>query len=242
MKKNNFFSYFILALVLIACVGFVIYQAGPNLLRLYVRLGIGISEHQPLFCLAPGQEVIRGEVDQAYKNELKPYVYADMQFLAPKEFTIVKEIIKRYYYKKHRRQEHGGNIYILHEPPGYFINLFPDITKMGVNDDYDFFTRTMNAKTIEISNFTDAFFTIIKSLFTPYLGDQKNLKMARFVISNKRGFITYNLCKEGNFYDCNVFINDAGDYFKVYIKDTSKLLDLNKVFTIVSTVRTAEQR
>ncbi len=242
MKKNNFTHYFILALVLGACLGFIIYQAGPNLLRLYVRLGVGISEHQPLFCRDPGQEVTRGEIDQAYKSELKPYDYADMQFLAPKEFTIVKETIKRYYYKKHRRKEHGGTIYILHEPPRYFVTLFPDIAKKGVNDDYEFFTRTMKAKTVEIHNFTDAFFTVIKSLFTPYLGDQKNLKMIRFVVSDKRGFITYNLCEEGNFYDCNVFINGRGDYFKVYIKDTSKLLDIEKVYTIISTVRTTKQQ
>jgi len=75
----------------------------------------------------------------------------------------------------------------------------------------------------------------MKSLFTPDLGDEKNVKMVKFAIGNKKGFISYNLAPAGNYFDCNI-INNRGDFFKVYIKDRAAVLDLKNVLAIISTL------
>lgn len=67
------------------------------------------------------------------------------------------------------------------------------------------------------------------------MGDQTNLKIAPFEIPGKKGFITYNLSPEGNYFDCDVF-DEQGNLFKVYIKDIYSELDLQNVLAIISTV------
>jgi hypothetical protein len=159
-----------------------------------------------------------------------------MEIYLPKGFTVVKEKITKVYYKKKRRQEEKPAIYLLHEKPDFFVNLFPWIAKQGVYSDYVFLGRTMYAKLKNIENLTNAFFVIMKSIFTPNLGDQKNIKMVAFAFGEKKGFINYNLTPVANYFDCNIIVNQ-GDFFKVYIKDKDAKLDLSKVLAIACTVK-----
>jgi hypothetical protein len=94
----------------------------------------------------------------------------------------------------------------------------------------------MAARTRDIHNLTDTFFVIMKSIFTPNLGDENNLRIIPFVLGDKKGFITYNLAQTENYFDCDM-IDSRGEYFKVYIKDKAAELDLEKVMTIISTVK-----
>lgn len=221
---------------LIVCIAFVIKFAGPRLLRLYVEAGMGGCQNQPIFCISPGQEIISENIDKEYLKGLVLYKFPKMEIYAPKEFIVIKELISKVYYKKNKREEQGSVIYLLYQKPYFFLKLFPQLYKQGIQNDYEFIEHAMHAKVSGIKNMTDAFFVIMKSVFTPDLGDQSNVKMIRFNIADKRGFINYNLAKSGNYFDCNI-INKLGDFFKVYIKDKYARLDLEKVLTIISTLK-----
>ena len=97
----------------------------------------------------------------------------------------------------------------------------------------------MNATFDKTENISDAFFIIMKSVFTPDIGNQKIAKMIRFKIEDKDGFINYTMTKPDNYFDCNI-LDTKGNFFKVYIKDIGGRLDLNKVFAIISTVKPTE--
>jgi len=47
------------------------------------------------------------------------------------------------------------------------------------------------------------------------------------------------LAKADNYFDCNI-INNAGDFFKIYIKDKGASLDLDKVVAIISTAESKQ--
>lgn len=222
--------------ILIACIAFVVKFAGPMLLRTYVAAGMGGCQNQPIFCISPGQEIISEHIDKDYLAGLERYKFPKMEIYAPKEFMVIKEQISKIYYKKSRREEKGSVIYLLYEKPNFFVDLFPQLYKQGIKNDYEFIEHTMYAKVSDIKNLTDAFFVIMKSVFTPDLGDQSNLKMIQFKIADKRGFISYNLAKSGNYFDCNI-TDRLGDFFKVYIKDKDASLGLDKALAIISTIK-----
>jgi hypothetical protein len=224
-----------LGFLLIIAVLFIIKVAGPQLLRTYVEIGLGDCNKLPIFCIAPDEEISSSNIDTAYINELIEYELAGLKIKIPKEFALIKEKITKVYYKRKYKRFEGPVIYLLYESPDYFLNLFPQLKKQGISSDYDFLLKTMSAKTKEINNITDAFFAIMKSVFTPDLGDQKNLRMVKFKGIDKKGFIATNIGQGENSFDCNI-IDSQNNFFKLYIKDRGALLDLDKVLTIISTV------
>ena len=234
MKKNKFSQYIALTVVFLLALAFVVKFAGPPTLRLYIESGIGDCQKIPILCMVPQEEIINPPIDKEYIAELLPYRFPRISILMPKGFTVVQETIKKVYYKKNKRKQAGDVIYLLYEEPDFFLKLFPQLRKQGIAGDYEFIKHIMQAKIKEIKNLNDAFFVIMKGIFTPNLGEQTQVKMAQFVMSGKKGFINYNLNKSGNYFDCNV-INDAGDFFKIYIKDKSAKLSLDNVLTIIST-------
>jgi hypothetical protein len=234
-KKDTFARYITITVVLLLSILYVVKFGGPSILRLYVETGIGTCEKIPVLCMAPGQEIIRPEINKEYTAELLPYAFPKMSIYAPKGFTVGEERIKKVYYKKNKRKHIGSVIYLLYEEPNFFINLFPQLTKQGIDNDYEFIKRTMFAKLKDIKNLTDTSFVIMKGVFIPDLGDLKNVKMAQFMLSDKKGFINYTLSNSGNYFDCNI-IDAAGNFFKIYIKDRDASLDLDKVLGIISTV------
>jgi hypothetical protein len=215
---------------------FIARFGGPAILRLYVESGIGDCSKTPILCLMPSEQIINPAVDKDYANQLLPYRFTEMEVCLPKGFTVVKEKITRPYYKKHKRLDRGSAIYLLPEKPNFFVNLYPQVVKQGVYDDYVFLRRTMYARLKKIENLTDAFFVVMKSVFIPNLGDQRYVKMAAFTIADKRGFLNYNITGGEHYFDCNIF-DSRGYFFKFYIKDKPGALDLDKVFTIVSTMK-----
>ncbi|MDD5109385.1 MAG: hypothetical protein PHC29_07815 [Candidatus Omnitrophica bacterium] len=179
------------------------------------------------------------EPSENYLQELVPQKFPHMSILCPKGFTIVQELIKRPYYKKNRWLDNGRIIYLLYQEPGEFLKLYPDVKKQRVNNNYEFMERLNYANLSKVKNITDAFFVIMKSVFTPDLKNQRIVKMIKFQTHQFRGFINYNLCCTDSYYDCNI-IDTRDNFYKVYIKDIGNKLDLNKVFMIISSIKPIE--
>jgi len=235
MGKKRLFKIFARAILLVIAIAFVVKFAGPNILRQYIGYGIGNCKNTPILCMQPEEKVFTPQIDSAYLDTLVPHVFPRMSVRVPKGFAIVQELIKQKYYKK-RRTNNKAVIYLLIQEPGAFIKLYPDVRKQGVTDNYEFIRRLMYADLDQVNNITDAFFVIMKSVFTPDIGNQSTAKMIKFQITDYKGFINYSMAKPDNYFDCNVFdIN--GNFFKVYIKDIGGILDLNNVFAIISTLK-----
>lgn len=235
MKKNAFMKYVLITVILLLCLALVAKVSGPTILRRYVESGIGNCQKIPVLCLTPETEIINPAINADYLKGLLPYVFTDMRVCLPKDFIVAKEQVTKVYYKKNPRKHKGAVVYLLYEKPDFFINLFPQLHKQGIKNDYEFIKRIMYAKMDNIKGLNDVFFAIMKGVFIPDLGKEKNVKMAQFIITDKRGIINYSLSKPENYFDCNIF-NKQGDFFKIYIKDSGASLDLDKALAIISTV------
>lgn len=236
MKAAKRFAKIFNRLVLsIIAIAFIIKFGGPNILRQYIRYGVGDCKTTPILCRQPEEKVFTPPIDSLYLETLVKHVFPKMQISVPKGFTLVQELIKKPYYKK-RSAHNKAVIYLLPQEPGAFIKLYPDVQKQGVTNNYEFIRRLMYAQADQVNNITDAFFVIMKSIFTPDVGNQSTGKMIRFKLPQHKGFINYSMAKPDNYFDCNVF-DDDGNFFKVYIKDIGASLDLNNVFAIISTLK-----
>ena len=236
--KDKLINWGLKIILLLLAILFIIKFAGVSLLKLYVKQGIGDCEKIPILCIAPEESVIH-PADKEFIDGLLPYKFPEMAILMPKGFTVVKERVKKVYYKKMKHRDRGSICYLLYEPPDFFVKLFPELSKHNVKNDYEFLSRIMHSTIEDIKTVPDAFFVITKGIFIPDLGDQKNVKMIEFHQGNKKGFINYSISPAGNFFDCNVF-NQAGDFFKIYIKDKERLLDLSKIAVIISMLQRAD--
>ena len=234
MTTKRTLKFLISVISLILCLLFIIKFAGPNILRQYISYGIGDCKTVPILCIQPDEKTLTPELNKEYIDTLVPQKFPKMSISAPKGFGLVQELIKKKYYKK-RQFDNGAIIYLLRQKPDAFIKLYPDVRKQGISDNYEFIRRLMNANLNKINNITDAFFVIIKSIFTPDLGQQCLCRMIKFEMGDKKGFINYTMAKPNNYFDCNV-LDPKGNFFKVYIKDTGDRLDLNNVFAIISTL------
>jgi len=238
--KDRILPAVLIVILLWLSIAFVAKFSGPRLLKLYLKSGVGDCETIPVLCAVPQENITKINIDKEYLDKMLPYKFPpDMQVYLPKEFNVVKERITKVYYKRKKRASSDAIFYLLYEPPDFFTNLFPELKKRGIEDDYYFIRRTMNANLNEVKNLTDTFFVIMKGIFIPDLGEQKNVKMATFVLQDKKGFINYNLAKTENLFDCNIFDKEK-NFFKIFIKDKRAVLDLEKVFAIISTVKKAE--
>ena len=237
MKKRTL-KYIYIAVVLSFSLLFVAKFGGPAILKAYVETGIGNCRTLPLLCFAPEKELVNPEIDKTYLQELLPYTFPGIEISIPKGFTVIKGEVTKVYYKRRKYDARTPAIYLLYQKPNFFVNLFPQLQKQGIVNNYEFVNRTLNAQFINISNLTDAFFVIMKSIFTPNLGDQKNIKMVKFESLDKKGFITYNLNPAENYFDCDVIRSDD-TFCKIYIKDKGARLDLDKVLAIISTLNTS---
>lgn len=235
MQPKKVKKYLTNLVLLILGVLFVIRFAGSQILRQYISYGIGSCKDIPILCMQPEEKIFTPQVDTEYLNTLVPHKFSKMSVLAPKGFTLIQELIKKPYYKK-RNTNKKAAIYLLPQDPGAFIKLYPDVKKQGVRDNHEFIRRLMYADLSKIKNITDAFFLIMKSIFTPDIGNQNLAKMIKFQLEDKTGFINYTMDKPDNYFDCNV-LDEKDNFFKVYIKDTDAQLDLDKVFTIISTLK-----
>jgi len=235
MAVNRFLKFLTSATIFILCLVFVIKFAGPNILRQYISYGIGDCKTIPILCMQPDEKTLAPELNKEYIDTLIPQKFPKMSISIPKGFNLVQELIKRRYYKK-RHPENNAVIYLLRQEPYAFIKLYPDVQKQGIKDNYEFMRRLMYANLSKINNVTDAFFIIMKSVFTPDIGQQCICRMIKFELGDKRGFINYSMARPNNYFDCNV-LDPQGNFFKVYIKDTGARLDLNKVFAIISTLK-----
>lgn len=237
MNSKRLLNYSINTLLLCLSLAFIIRFGGSSILKQYIAYGIGSCKNIPILCMEPNELIIQPQpANQDYLQGLVLQKFPRMSILCPKGFSVVQELIKRPYYKKNRWLDKGKIIYLLPQEPGEFLKLYPDVKKQGVKNNYDFIERLNSANLNKLKNITDAFFIIMKSVFTPDLGNQGIVKMIRFNLPNSRGFINYNLSYPDNYFDCNV-IDSADNFYKVYIKDIGNTLDLNKVFAIISTIK-----
>jgi hypothetical protein len=235
MTAKRFSKYLSRTIIFIIALAFIIKFAGPNILRQYISYGIGDCKTTPILCMQPEEKIFTPQINNEYLNTLIPHAFPKMSISVPKGFALVQELIKKCYYKK-RHANDKAVIYLLIQEPGTFVKLYPDVRKQGVLDNYEFIRRIMYANFGKIENITDAFFVIMKSVFTPNIGNQSTAKMIKFQLPNLRGFINYSMAKPDNYFDCDIFDTD-GNFFRVYIKDAGALLDLNNVFAIISTLK-----
>lgn len=238
MAANRFIKYLTATAALALSLAFVIKFSGPNILRQYISYGIGNCKDIPILCAQPQENTFKPEINKEYLETLVPQNFPKMSVAVPRGFTLVQELIKRVYYKKNHFNNRGNNkavIYLLFQEPGAFIKLYPDVRKQGIKDNAEFLRRLMHANLGQVNNITDAFFVIMKSVFTPDIGNQSTAKMIKFELGRIKGFINYSMAKPDNYFDCNV-LDEKDNFFKVYIKDTGARLDLNNVFAIISTL------
>ncbi|MFH0791515.1 MAG: hypothetical protein V2A64_07800 [Candidatus Omnitrophota bacterium] len=236
--KPRLTKWLLLSFIFILAFGFIAKFGTPKILKAYIETGIGSCLSIPILCMAPEENEINFNLDKAYIQELIPFTFPRTKIYAPKGFKIVQELIEKPFYKK-RRQQNEPVIYILHQEPDFFIKLYPQVRKAGIDNNFLFLKHIMFAQESKLINLSDAFFVIMKGIFIPDLGDQRLAKMIQIKVQEKKCFINYNLSKSGNYFDCNI-VDQNGDFFKVYIKDTRMSLDLNKVVSIISTISVGE--
>lgn len=239
MEKKPLGEYLLIALILLFAIAFVLEFGGSSILRLYIESGIGNCQKIPILCMEPEKEVITLQINKEYLNQLLPYEFPAMKICLPKGFTAVQELKKKAYYKKWHSRDKGAIAYLNYKEPNFFISLYPQLKKQGINNNYEFVKQIMYARQNYIENLTDAFFVIMKGIFTPDVGDQRQVKMVQFAFADTRGFINYNFSHPDNYFDCNV-INGDGGFFKIYIKDKGATLDLDQVLAIISTAKQSE--
>jgi hypothetical protein len=235
MATKRFGKYLTRAILLIIALAFIIKFAGPNILKQYISSGIGNCKTTPILCMQPDEKIFNPQINNEYLETLIPHEFPRMLVSVPKGFALIQELIKKPYYKK-RHLSNKAVIYLLIQEPGAFIKLYPDVKKQGVRDNYEFIHHLNYAHLDQVKSISDAFFVIMKSIFTPDIGNQGSAKMIKFQFQDLKGFINYTMAKPNNYFDCNV--SDAGgNFFKVYIRDIGANLDLNNVFAIISTLR-----
>ena len=246
--RKRILKYLCIAVVLLFALSFIAAFGGTAILKAYVTAGIGDCSRMPIFCKLPEKEISNPGIDKTYVSELlpysfpgqeSPYLFPGIEISVPKSFAVVRGSITKVYYKRRKYDAKTPTVYLLYHKPGFFINLFPQLKNYGIENNYEFVTRTLYAQLEDINNITDAFFVIMKSIFTPNLGEQENLRIFKFTTSDKRGFISYNLTPAENYFDCDVINSDDG-FFKIYIKDKERRLDLDKVLAIISTLNVSK--
>jgi len=244
MKKRTL-KYIYVAIVLLFALLFVGAFGGPAILKAYVQAGVGNCRTIPILCIVPEEEVLNPKIDKTYLSEFLPYSFPAkelpyflprMEVSVPKGFIVIRGSLTKVYYKRRKYNAKSPTIYLLYQKPKFFINIFPQVKGQGIENNYDFVNRTLNAQFTNIGNITDTFFVIMKSVFTPDIGDQKNVKIVKFKTADNKGFITYNFTASENYFDCDV-IKDDDAFLKVYIKDKDRKLDLDKVIAIISTLK-----
>jgi len=208
------------------------------ILKAYITMAVGGCDKESLFCSAPSTVLLNPGVDPKYTGELLPHAFAGIDISVPRGFAVIKGTVTKFYYKKRKFDSQTPVIYLLYQKPGFFPALFAQLKRMDVTDNYEFLRRTMYSQLNDVHNIPDAFFVIMKSIFIPNLGEGRQLKMIEFSMRDKRGFINYRLSNAGNYFDCNVIDRDD-TFFKIYIKDKERSLDLNKVLAIASTLRSS---
>jgi len=222
--------------VLILGLAFVIRFGGPGILRLYVESGMGDCRKSPVLCVRPQTEIVNPLINEEYLSGLLSYRLPQMEISLPRDFKVVKELVTKVYYKKRKDKNTGSVAYLLYQNPGFFVTAFPQVKGYGIKNDYEFIRRVMYARNEDIKNISDAFFIIMKGIFTPDIGRKGNIKIASFSIADKKGFITYNLDSAGNYFDCNMF-NSQGDFFKVYLRDKNASIDMDKLAAIIASIK-----
>lgn len=229
-------KYFLTAVILSLALFYVVKNAGPATIRLYIESGIGNCKEIPIMCSAPEDKFYQAKIDQDFVAMLHEYNLDQIHIHTPDGFKLVKQKIVIRYYKKKKDRSNGSTIYIVQKPVDFFVTLFADVTKNDVKNDYDFVSRVMNARINKINNLKDAFYVIMKGIFTPDLGDQASIKIVKVKAGTMNGFVSYNYEPHANYFDCNL-LEKSGGYYKVYIKDKAKKLDLDKVVAMISTLR-----
>jgi len=235
MVSKHFAKYLAVTIVFGLCAAFIVKFGGPNILKQYISFGIGSCKNIPILCMQPDEKTLIPEANKEYRDTLVPQIFPKFSISAPKGFTLIQELIKRRYYKRKNRGD-DSVIYLIYQEPQALIRLYPDVRKAGVKDNREFIRRMSYANLTRVNSITDAFFVIMKSVFTPDIGNQGAVKTNKFELEDKAGYINYNLAKPENYFDC-IVVDKQDNLFKVYIKDRGNRLDLNKVFTIISTLK-----
>ena len=236
MKKSDNFLRILLAVIFLGLGAWYALKFGaPNTLKLYIRTGIGDCRKIPLLCMSPTKKVVVDQINKECLRESLTYSFSKIKICLPRGFNVTYELTRKAYYKKKISKRNDSFAYLLYEEPRFFIELFPQAKRAGVNNNYDFIKRVMYAKIEDIKGINDAFFVIMKSIFIPDMGDQRQMKMLEIQMPDKKGFLNYNIGKGEDFFECDL-VNDKDEFFKIYIKDKTGQLNLEKVIALISSM------
>ncbi|MCM8797381.1 MAG: hypothetical protein NC923_05865 [Candidatus Omnitrophica bacterium] len=235
MKKKDKLLKLLLIMVFLGLgIWYVAIFGGANIIKFYVASGIGDCGKIPILCMLP-IEKITVQANKECIAEFLPYSFSKIQVYLPKGFNVTCELTKKAYYKRKAYKQRNSYAYLLYEEPGFFLELFPQLKKAGVKNNYEFIERVMCANYNGIKNINDAFFVIMKSIFIPDLGDQRKVRMMRIAIGNKRGFLSYNIDKDATYFESSL-IDDRDQFFKICVKDRSAKIGQEQIFAIISTL------
>jgi hypothetical protein len=235
MKKHSAVSIVLGFFVCVLGLGAWVYLQQGRFIQMYISSGIGDCQKIPILCRQPTEELQLPSI--ARRNEdFIPQRFDRVSLSVPKGFAVVQETVQRPYYKKHKDKERGNTIYVLRQGPGYFPALFPQLVKEQVTTNYEFIRRIMHAQLGLVQDLTDAFFLIMKGIFIPDIGDQRQARMVSFTQLDKKGFLTYSQGQKQQFFDCNC-VDAQDNFYKLYIKDASGKLALEDVLAVIATLR-----
>jgi len=235
--KNSFLKLINAAVLLAVCVFVFIKFAWPAILQLYVETGIGNCRKIPILCVKPSYEIINPVIKKEDVFGLPYCELGEVQICAPETFKIVKQHLTKIFPGSKSYSNHASIIYLFYGNKDFFVNLFPQLTiNKVIKNDYEFLNKMESSSIKEIHTLTDAFFSIMKSILTPDLGNQYEVKIARIITEEFKGFISYNTANTHNYFDCNILTKD-GVFLKIYIKDKEKELDLDKVIAILASIK-----
>lgn len=235
--KNRFLKLINAVIILIIFVFVCIKFAVPAILRLYVETGIGSCQKIPILCVKANYEIINPIINEEAIFGLPYCELEDIQICAPETFKIVKQRLAKIYPGAKKYTNHTSIIYLFSGNKDFFVNLFPQLVKNRIiKDDYEFLSKLENSSINDIRTLTDAFFSIMKSILTPDLGSQNDVKIIKITTQKFKGFISYNTKNSSNYFDCNI-VTEEGSFMKIYIKDKEKMLDLDKVIAILASIK-----
>lgn len=177
MKKTAI-KYILIVFFLLFSLLLVIIFAGSSFLTGYIKAGLGDCNTAPVICTSLDSETIKGPIDTKYIQELTMFTLPEIKISLPHQFAVSKQEIhlRRFYYNEKQIKEDQKEpiVYLLYEPPNYFVNLFPEAKKAKIKDDYAFFLRLRRSVLNNIENLNDAFFHSDKvNFYSEYGGSDK---------------------------------------------------------------------
>lgn len=230
----------IAVLSIIAIVGYTgLIVATPRIAKWY------INKHVPdnlLLNIIPSEE-LNNIINHDYLTSLQRHQFNTIEICLPAEFNVTRDKKQSVSLKRMSGDNLTGFILLSYHGPRYFLpsdkydkKTLNKLEKIGIKDDYDYFTKVVYSTKKEIKRQIDMVFIMIKDMyFAPFL-DKKNCKIYKYANKNQRGYILANVTASKTDYGCYIF-DQENNYFDMTVRTMEPVLSLEDVCTILSTLK-----